>query len=50
MIYAGNGTVEGSTGWYLVLLGQYGADLVDTWWYLDSIGRYWLILGDTGTE
>ena len=50
MIYVGTGSVEGGTGWFLVLLGQYGAELVDTCGYLDSVGRYWLILGGTGTE
>ena len=29
LIYDGTGSVEGSTGWYLVVLGQYGAVLVD---------------------
>ena len=26
------------TGWYLVVLGQYGTVLVGTWWYWFSIG------------
>ena len=30
LIYDGTGSVEGGTGWYLVVLGQYGAELVDT--------------------
>ena len=30
--YDGTGSVEGSTGRYLVVLGQYGALLVGTWW------------------
>ena len=34
---------EDGTGWYLVVLGQYRAELVYTWWYWNSIGRYWLI-------
>ena len=50
LIYDGAVSVEGGTGWYLVVLGQYGAELVDTWWCWDSIGQYWLILGGTGTE
>ena len=49
MIYDGTGSVEGSTGWYLVVLGQYGAEPVDTWWYCDRIGRYWLALADTAS-
>ena len=42
-------SVWGVTGWYLVVLGQYGALLVGTWWYWVSIGRYWLVLCGTGT-
>ena len=33
MIYDGTGSIEGGTDWYLVVLGQYGAELVYTWWY-----------------
>ena len=32
LIHDGTGSVEGSTGWYLMVLGQYGATLVRTWW------------------
>ena len=35
VIYDGTGSVEGGTGWYLVVLGQYE--------------RNWFILGGTGT-
>ena len=35
--------------WYLVILVQYRAALVDTWWYWVSIGRCWLVLGGTGS-
>ena len=37
-----------SSGWYLVVLGQYGAELVGTWWYWvnitasNSIKLYWV--------
>ena len=31
MVYERTGSVEGGTGWYLVILGQYGED--------------WLVLG-----
>ena len=34
------GSVWGGTGWYLVELGQYGAELVGTWWYWVSITWY----------
>ena len=30
LIHDGTGSVEGGTGWYLVVLGQYEALLVDT--------------------
>ena len=33
LINDGTGSVEGGTDWYLVVLGQYGAELVYTWWY-----------------
>ena len=49
MIYDGTGSIEGGTDWYLVVLGQYGAELVYTWWYWDSIGRNWLIRDVTGS-
>ena len=40
MIYHGTEAVKCSNGWYLVVLGQYGVELVYTGWYWDSIGRY----------
>ena len=43
------GQYWGGTGWYLVVLGRYGAVLFDPWCYLVSIGWYWLVLGDTGS-
>ena len=36
------------TGWYLVVLGQYGAALVGTWWYWVSITWKCLVLSGTG--
>ena len=33
MIYDGTGSVEGGSGWCLVVLGQWEAVLVGTWWY-----------------
>ena len=44
------GSVECSTGCYLVVLGQYGAVLVGTWWYWVIIERNWLIQDGTGSE
>ena len=38
----GTGSVEGDTGWYLVVLDEYVAVLVGTWWY-------WLIYDGTGS-
>ena len=49
LIHVGTGSVEGGTGWYLVVLVQHGAVLIGTWWYWVSIGRYWLVLGGTGS-
>ena len=41
-------SVEGTTGLYLVVLGQYGAVLVGTWWYWVCITWYCLLF--SGTE
>ena len=30
LVLDGTGSLEGGTGWYLMVLGQYGAVLVDT--------------------
>ena len=49
MIYDFTRTVEGDAGWYLVGLGQYGTELVDTLLYLVSRRRYCLVLGGTGS-
>ena len=49
LIYDGTGSVEGGTGWYLVVLGQYVALLVGTWWHWIRIRRYWLIHDVTGS-
>ena len=38
----GTGSVEGSTGWYLVVLGHYGLVLVGTWYLV--LGQYNLVL------
>ena len=48
MIYESTGSVRGSIGWYLMLLGQYGAILVVTYWYWVSITWYCLVLSGTG--
>ena len=50
LIYDSSGSVEGGTGWYLVVLGQYGAVLVGTWWYRVSIEQNRLINDGTGSE
>ena len=42
MIYDGTGSVEGSTGWYLVVLGQYGGELVD----IGALGQHRAVLVD----
>ena len=48
MIYHGTGSVEGATGLFLVVLGQYGMVLVGTWWYWVSVTWYCLVLSGTG--
>ena len=50
MIYDDTGSVEGSTGWYLVVLGQYGAVLVDRLWYMVSRRQYWIVVGGVGSD
>ena len=45
MVLGGTGSVEGGTGWYLVVLCQYGAVLVGTLWYWVSIKWYWVSKG-----
>ena len=65
LVLDGSGSVWGNTCWYLVVLdqqgavmvdtymmvlGQYRAVLVGTWWYWVSRGRYWSVLGGTGSE
>ena len=59
MIYDGTGSVEGGTGWYLVVLGQSRAVRVDIrcywvgmkryWLIHDYTGRYWLVFGGDGS-
>ena len=48
LIYGGNRSVEGGTGWYLVVLGQYRAVQVDIWCWWVSMKRNWLIHDNTG--
>ena len=43
------GQLKGSTGWFVVILGQYEAILVGIWWCLVRRGRYWLIYDGTGS-
>ena len=50
MVLGGTGSGRGGPGWFLVILGQYGAVLVGTWWHWVSIGWYWPVLGDTGSK
>ena len=45
LIHDGTVSVWGGTGYFLVILGQYGAVLVGTWWYWVNMGRYWFVLG-----
>ena len=50
MIYDGTGSVEGGTGWYLVVLGQYRAVRVDIRCYWVIMKRNWLIPGVSGNS
>ena len=45
----GTWPVLGGTGWFVVVMGQYGAVLVGTWWYWVSIERCWLVCGSNGS-
>ena len=45
MVLGGTGSLEAGTGWYLVVLCQYGAVLVSTFWYWVSIKWYWVSKG-----
>ena len=48
LVLRGKGSVlEGGTGFYFVVLGQYKAVPVGTWLYLVSRGRHW-VLGQYG--
>ena len=47
MVLDDTGSVEGGSGWYLVVLGHYRVVLVETLWCWVSIGRNWLELGGT---
>ena len=49
MIYDGAVSVQGGTGWYSMILGQWKAVVVGTWWYLVIIGWYWLKHYGTGS-
>ena len=31
LVLGGSGSVEGGTGWYMMVLGQYRSVLIDTW-------------------
>ena len=50
-VIGGTGSVWGSTGWYLVVLGQFRAALVDTFGtgsVKGGTGRYLVVLGQYG--
>ena len=57
MVLGGTGSIEGGTGQYMMVLGQYRSVLVDTLWYWVGMERYLfifdgqflLVLGDTGS-
>ena len=39
----------GGTGWFVVVMSQYGAVLVGTWRYWVSIEWCWLVCGSNGS-
>ena len=57
MVLGSTGSIEGGTGQYMMVLGQYRSVLVDTLWYWVGMERYLfifdgqflLVLGDTGS-
>ena len=49
LIHDGTGSVEGGTGWYLMVLGQNRALQVDIRCYWVGMKRYWLIHDGTGS-
>ena len=49
MIYDGAVSVQGGTGWYSMVLGQWKVVLDGTWWNWVSMERYWLIHDGTGS-
>ena len=49
MIYDGAVSVQGNTGLYLMVLGQWKAVLVGTWLYRVDRRWHWLVLCDTGS-
>ena len=40
LIYDGAVSVQGSIGWYSMVLGKWKVVLVGTWWYWVSMERY----------
>ena len=49
MVLDGTGPVWSGTGSYLVVLGHYGAVLVDIRWYMVSTRQHWLVVGGAGS-
>ena len=49
LVLGGTWPVLGGTGWFVVVMGQYGAVLVGTWWYWVSIEQCWLVCGSNGS-
>ena len=49
MVLGGNGSIEGGTGQYMMVLGQYRSVLVDTLWHWVSMEQYWFIYDGTGS-
>ena len=52
MVLSGTGSIEGGTGQYMMVLGQYRSVVVDTLWYWSvrrGTGSYMMILDQYGS-
>ena len=49
MVLGDTGSIEGGTGQYMMVLGQYRSVLVDTLWHWVRMERYWFIYVGTGS-
>ena len=50
LVLGGTWPVLGGTGWFVVVMGQYGAVLVGTWWYWVSRRQYKVSIRQQGQK